>query len=280
MTAGEVQAVEQRVRYLLRDLGSLVVAVSGGVDSRLLLDLAAGELGAGRVLAVTAVDGIFPVGEREAALQAAAAAGVGHRQVWIGVLEEEEFLANPPDRCYVCRKALCRRLWAVAQEVGFANVADGGNADDLQDYRPGLQAAREAGVRSPLAEAGVTKAQVRALCRARGLEGAEAPSSPCLASRLPYGERVSPERLARIDTAERLLRGLGFPEVRVRDHGTLARIEVPFPEVAALAAADLRAIVLQEMKALGFAYVALDMQGLRSGSLNEVLPCEPPGGVG
>lgn len=279
MVGGE-QAAEQRVRSLLRQMGSLVVAVSGGVDSRLLLDVAVEELGAGQVLAATAVDAIFPAGEGEAAAQAAAAAGVGHRQFFIGVLQEEEFLANPPDRCYVCRAALCRQLWAVAREVGFETVADGTNADDLQDYRPGLRAAREAGVRSPLAEAGVTKVQVRALCRLRDLSDAEAPSSPCLASRLPYGERVSLQRLARVDAAERLLRSLGFGKVRARDHGTLVRIEVPAGEVPALADSGLRTLVVQKMKELGFAYVALDLQGLRSGSLNEVLACEAQGGVG
>lgn len=209
---------------------------------------------------------------------AAVAAGLGARHVVMpfDYLAIPGFAANPPDRCYLCRRSLYEVLETVRAAEGLDAVVDGGIEDDSGDYRPGMRAAREAGVRSPLAEAGLIKDEVRAACRELGLEVAERPSSPCLASRFPYGEVIAEDALKMVAEAEALLRGLGFPVCRVRHHGRVARVEVPAAQIAELTAEPVRSKAEGALRDLGWAYVCVDLAGFRSGSLNEVLSSETP----
>ncbi|HUU59275.1 MAG TPA: ATP-dependent sacrificial sulfur transferase LarE [Phycisphaerae bacterium] len=253
----------------LRAMGGVVVAVSGGVDSALLVALAAEALGPDHVLAAHATGPLFPRHERAAAHSAAERARVELVEIEVSPWEDPKFAANPPDRCFLCKTAIFGRLQALAAERQMAAVASGTHADDVTGYRPGLAAEEQLGVRRPLLEAGLTKADIRALSRAMGLPSWNAPSLACLASRIPYGETITPERLARIDRAEQALRAMGFSQLRVRDHGGLGRIEVP-PEEIPLALARREAIV-SSLKEAGYPYVALDLEGYRSGSMDEVL---------
>lgn len=269
-------APELAVKYrsslaLIRARGSAVVAFSGGVDSALVLRLAVEALGAERVLAVTGRSPSVPSADLAGVAKLAAALGARHAFHDTSEFDDPNYVANPQNRCYFCKSDLYEGLRALARERGLAVVLCGTNADDLGDYRPGLQAADEHGVLAPLAEVGMTKAEVRALSAALGVPVADKPASPCLSSRVPYGEAVTVEKLRRIDAAETLLRGLGFRDCRVRHHESLARIEVPADEVERFADAALRQRVDAALRELGFQYVALDLRGLRSGSLNEVL---------
>jgi uncharacterized protein len=260
-----------RLQQLVRGLESALVAFSGGVDSALMLKVAVLTLGAERVLAVTARSPSVPTVELAEAARLAREIGAAHELLDTHELENPRYRANPPDRCYLCKDELYTRLAGLAQQRGLATVVNGVNADDLGDYRPGLRAAGEHGVRTPLAEAGLTKADVRQLAAALGLSVHDKPASPCLSSRVPYGEEITPEKLRRIEEAERFLRELGLRECRVRHHEKLARIEVPADQIARFADPELRSRVEHRLRELGFHYVTLDLRGLRSGSLNEPL---------
>jgi uncharacterized protein len=260
------------VEEAISSLGGALVALSGGVDSSLLLALAVRALGPEKVLAVTALGPVESEDDTRSAGEVARLTGATHRVIHLDPLEIPEFPLNTPKRCYVCRLQLYAALEKIRIDEGLAAILDGAIADDALDYRPGSQAASEAGVKRPLADAGLTKEEVRAASRQLGLPTSEKPASPCLASRFPYGEPITVEALGTVAQAESLLHEWGFPVVRVRHHGPLARIEVPAEQIPLLTAEPLRSKVVAALRELGYAYVSLDLLGFRSGSLNEVLP--------
>jgi uncharacterized protein len=262
-----------RVLHYLRALEPPggVVAISGGVDSAVMLSLAVEAWGPERTLAATSSSESLPPAELADAERLTNAAGVEHVVLVGAELEVEGFRQNGPDRCFHCKDHLYGRLQALAGERGLAHVLDGTNADDVGDHRPGMQAARQHGVLSPLMEVGVGKDEIREIARARGLEAWAKPAEACLSSRFPYGTEVTAEGLGRVERAERALKAFGFPVVRVRVHDPIARLEVPAADMARLLDPPMRARVVQAVQDAGFAYVALDLQGFRSGSLNETL---------
>ncbi len=266
---------EQAEAVLLAHLKSLggggVVALSAGVDSALLLSLAAEAWGPGSCLAATSRSESLPAAELAEAQAQAALAGVEHVCLRGSELDIEAFRRNSPDRCFHCKDHLYGEMRTLAAERGLAHVIDGTNADDAGDHRPGLGAARTHGVASPFLELGVGKAWVRAISRHRGLATWDKPAEACLSSRFPYGTEVTREGLRRIEQAELVLKDLGFRNVRVRDHDPVARLEVPVGELGAVLAPGMRERIQEGIRAAGFTYVALDLDGLRSGSLNEVL---------
>jgi pyridinium-3,5-biscarboxylic acid mononucleotide sulfurtransferase len=265
---------EQRLLAILRDLESVIVAFSGGVDSAYLAVAATSTLG-DRVLCVTADSPSYPTRHRELALEIAAGFSLRHEFLETAEMERPEYVANPTNRCYYCKQELFGRLSALARERGFAAVVDGNNADDRGDYRPGRQAAGEFGVRSPLDEAGLTKADVRELSRRRGLPTWDQPASACLSSRIPYNSTVTVEKLRMIEQAEDVLQSLGFRQCRVRHHGEVARIEVPPDELQRIVDAGVRSALVRDLKTIGYRYISVDLEGYRTGSLNEMLRLRP-----
>ena len=253
---------------ILKSLGSVAIAYSGGVDSTFLSKVAFDTLG-DNALAITARSETYPRSEFEEASKLAGKIGIRHKVIVSGELDIPEFADNPVNRCYYCKKELFTKLKEIAKKRGLKHVVDGSNFDDLDDHRPGMQAADELGVRSPLEEAKLTKADIRELSKKLGLPTWDKPSFACLSSRFPYGNRITREKLTAVGEAEIFLRNLGIRQLRVRHHDQIARIEVAEDDMEALL--QNREQIVEKLKELGYTYVAMDLQGYRTGSMNEVL---------
>ena len=270
MAGKTIETKLKQLEKILGDMGTVLIAYSGGVDSTFLAVTAHEVLGKNS-LAVFAASPVAPPMEKEEAETLARQVGLRFRIIESNEMNNADFVSNPPERCYYCKRELFSELKPIALAEGLKWVADGTNADDLSDFRPGRKASAEAGIRSPLLEAGLTKAEIRQLSRAKGLPTWDRPASPCLASRIPYGIPVTAETLNKIARGEQYLHSLGFRQLRLRHHGDIARIEVDTGDIAKVINADIRREIVEHLKALGYKYVALDLTGYRTGSLNEVL---------
>ncbi len=272
--SAELAAKRERLLDLLRSYRSCAVAFSGGLDSTVLAKAASLALG-DQAVAVTGFSASLAAGELEECRRLAQQIGIRHQVIETGELANPDYRENSPNRCYFCKTELFSQVERIARETGVAVVADGSNWDDHGEHRPGLQAARDRKVRSPLAECGLTKAEIRSLAQDWGLPTWDKPAMPCLSSRIAYGESVTPERLAMIDSAERFLRERGFRPLRVRYHkGDMARIEVAPEALPRFSDRQFRRELIEHLRAMGFKYITLDLEGFRSGSLNAILPPE------
>jgi len=272
----DIQEKQKNLTEIIRSMGSVAVAYSGGVDSTYLLKAAHDCLGEGAI-AVTAVSPSLPAQALAEGRQIAQKIGARHVLIDSHETEDPRYLANSSARCYFCKTEVYSELVDYARQNGFAFLVDGSNLDDMDDHRPGRQAAREHGVRSPLLEAGLSKEEVRQLARQAGLSNWDKPAAACLSSRIPYGTMVTIETLSQVEQAERLLRDLGIRQVRVRHHDTIARIEVEPEDFKMIV--DHREQIVNSLRSLGYTYVALDLAGFTSGSLNAVLSGKPNPGT-
>ena len=267
----DIQEKYNSLQEILKELGKVVVAYSGGVDSTFLLKAAVDTLGAENVLACIGVSPSLAGSQYDQAIESAKIIGAKVREVTVDELSDDKYAANKADRCFHCKSHICKILLDIAKEKGIDHVVFGTNYDDLDDFRPGNRAIKVFGIRSPLAEAKLTKDDIRRLSRDLNLPTADLPSSPCLASRIAYGLEVTEQRLKQIDEAEEFLRALGLVEFRVRHHDTVARIEVNPQDIDKVTKEPNRSKIIEKLKSLGFKFVTVDLQGFRSGSLNEPL---------